>query len=451
MPNIKLSRKSIADLAVPDKPVTWWDTDLSGFGLAIRPTGSRSWVVQYRTGAGGRGATLRRIVIGDPESVTPEDARREAKEVLAKARLGQDVAAERAEERKAETVAEIAEAWMTRHVMPKRKPATAKLYRAVLDTHLLPVLGTRRATGVTRSELARLHGAIAGKSKGPKKPGAKRTAALKARGGPTIANRALAVARAMFGWSIDMGLLPEGTQNPAMKIEAFRERARETFLDDAQMQALGAALRQAETIGLPWTVDASAPGAKHLPKPENRFARFDVHSVAAIRLLLLTGARVREVLDLRWADVDWQRGVLRLEDSKTGRKVIFLGAAALALLEALPKVGRYVIASTSAGTADEKPRADVNRLWRAVCKAAGLDGVRLHDLRHSAAAVAAGHGVSLHMIGGLLGHSQPSTTQRYAHLASDPMHRAADLIGGTVAAALGLGGNVVPIERGRQA
>ncbi len=452
MPTIKISRKTIAALQVPEKPTVFYDDALKGFGLAIRPTGARSWIVEYRPGTGGRGVAKRRVVLGDPEAVTPEEARAQAKEVLAKARLGQDTAAERARERAAASVAELADKWLKGHVEPKRKPATVTLYRACLETHILPALGTRRAITVGPQDVAKLHRQVATKASEKSKAGARRSPATKVRGGPIIANRCLAILKALWTWAGDMGLLPDGTANPAAKVEAFREKGRERFLTEEEMIRLGDALRMAESVGLPWVVDESAPGAKHLPKPENRVSHFDVHSVAAIRLLMLTGARVREILDLEWRHVDWQRGVLRLPDSKTGAKVIFLGAAALAVLEGLPRVGRYVIASTSAGTAHEKPRADVNRLWRSACKAAGLEGVRLHDLRHSAAAVGAGAGLSLHQIGGLLGHSQPSTTKRYAHLAADPMHRAADMIGNTVAAALGLTtADVVDLEKRRKA
>ena len=204
------------------------------------------------------------------------------------------------------------------------------------------------------------------------------------------------------------------------------------------MGSLGEALRLAADEGLPWDLDEKQSISKHLPKDANRRTVFDRHSVAAIQLMLLTGARVQEILKLEWLHVDWDRGMLHLPDSKTGRKTIVLGRSSLAILENLPRVGRYVIASSSAGMLDEKPRADVNRLWRAIRTWAGLDGVRLHDLRHTAAAVGAGQGLSLHMIGQLLGHSQPSTTKRYAHLAADPQRRAADLIGSKVAAALGL-------------
>lgn len=294
--------------------------------------------------------------------------------------------------------------------------------------------------------MAKLHGVIARKTTGAKKPGARRTATQKTRGGPVIANRALAVLKAMFSWAINMDLLPEGTSNPASGVEVFKEKERERFLSTEEMHRLGGALLLAETEGLPWQVQENASGAKHLPAPEKRRAHFDKHSVATIRLLLLTGARVREILDLEWSHVDFERGMLRLPDSKTGAKVIVLGAAALTVLDGLPRVGRFVIASTSAGTVNEKPRADVNRLWRAICRAAGIEGTRLHDLRHSNAAVGAGAGLSLHQIGALLGHSQAATTKRYAHLAADPMRRAADLIGAEVAAALGLDSNIVPID-----
>ena len=446
MPTLKLTRRALAAVETPTKPLVYWDADISGLGLSVRPSGARSWVVRYRAGAGGRSGTQRQVVIGNPETMTPEQARSAAKDILANVRLGSDPAAERAEARVAFTIAEIAAEWLSRHVEPKRKQATAKLYRAVLCTHILPAIGSRTAMTLTRSDVAKLHGAIARKATGSKRAGAKRTAAQKTRGGPIIANRALAVMKAMFSWAIDLGLLPEGTTNPAFGVEAFKEKGRERFLSSEEMQRLGAALTLAETEGLPWQVDEDRPGAKHLPAPDKRRVQFDVHSVAAIRLLLLTGARVREILDLQWQDVDFQRGMLRLPDSKTGAKVIVLGGAALALLDGLPRLGRYVIASTSAGSKSEKPRADINRLWRAVRREAGLEGTRLHDLRHSNAAVGAGAGLSLHQIGALLGHSQVATTKRYAHLAADPQRRAADLIGNEVAAALGLTASVIALD-----
>jgi integrase len=150
-----------------------------------------------------------------------------------------------------------------------------------------------------------------------------------------------------------------------------------------------------------------------------------VQATAAIRLLILTGARLREILHLRWVECDLQRGLLLLPDSKTGRKAIVLNAPALALLSELPRVGEFVVA----GSDPTKPRADLHKPWALIKGRAGLIGVRLHDLRHTYASFGAGSGLGLPIIGKLLGHTQAATTQRHAHLDTDPLRRAADTIG----------------------
>jgi integrase len=137
-------------------------------------------------------------------------------------------------------------------------------------------------------------------------------------------------------------------------------------------------------------------------------------------------------LHLKWENVDLERGLLFLPESKTGRKTIILNAPALAVLSGLERLGSYVIP----GDNPEKPRADLKRPWQAVSKRAGLDGVRLHNLRHTYASVGVGGGVGLPIIGTLLGHTQSATTARYAHLDNDPLRRAAESIGGRIAAAL---------------
>jgi integrase len=168
--------------------------------------------------------------------------------------------------------------------------------------------------------------------------------------------------------------------------------------------------------------------------------------------LILTGARLREILHLGWDHVDFERGLLLLPDSKTGKKAIVLNAPALDVLANLPRVGAYVIAGQAAGSEQERPRADLKRPWQAVAKRAGLNGVRIHDLRHTHASVGAGAGLGLPIIGKLLGHAQAATTARYAHLDADPLRRASDRIGSHIAAAMGdlkpTGeANVVPIRR----
>ena len=191
-------------------------------------------------------------------------------------------------------------------------------------------------------------------------------------------------------------------------------------------------LTQAETEGLPWTIRATGETAKHLADQSRQRIIYPPHVIAAIRLLLLTGCRLREVLNLRWSEVDLDRGLLLLLDSKTGRKIVILNRAAISVLTTLDKVGTCVIP----GEDLVRPRHDLKRPWDHIRAAAGLDDVRLHDLRHTHASIGAGAGFSLPIIGRLLGHASAATTQRYAHIADDPARRASEAIGAYLVEAL---------------
>ena len=217
---------------------------------------------------------------------------------------------------------------------------------------------------------------------------------------PYAANRAAAVWSKAFAWAAARGLIPEG-HNPAKGLKKYREQGRERFLTVDELARLGAALAEGETVGLPYEVDETKPNAKHAPKADNRRVKLDPYAVAAIRLLILTGARLREILHAKWDQVDIGRGVIFLADSKTGKKPIYLSAAAQAVLAALPRVegNPYVIA----GVRDGAPRADLKKPWAAVTKAAGLSGLRIHDLRHSFASFGAGASLGLPIIGKVLG------------------------------------------------
>jgi integrase len=408
---IKIGRRALSALPAVTRPTIFYDTDLTGFGLKASPTGALSFVVEYRPGAGGRTVSKRRMVIGPPKSITPEEARNQASGILARVRLGDDPAAERSNARKAETISDLLTSFMDDHVRAKRKSRTAKLFQSYIDNHIEPALGTRKAPSLARADIERLHKAI-GKTK------------------PVTANRVLALIGAAYSYGLRSGHLPERTTNPANGIEKFREQVRERFLSESELLRLGAAIREAETVGIPWMKESKS---KHARKRENRITNIGPHAAAALRLLIFTGARLREILDLRWDHVDLQRGLLFLPDSKTGKKTIVLGAAALAALENLPRVGSFVIA----GTDDGRPRADLQRPWSLVSRRAGLPGLRLHDLRHSFASVGAGSGFGLPVIGKLLGHSNSKTTERYAHLAADPLRRASDAISGSIAKAMG--------------
>jgi integrase len=424
MASIKFSANHVA--ALPAKPTAYidYDANLPGFGVRVAPGGARSWIVEFRPNGGGRKQPTQRMTIGRVSTLSLPKAREKARSILAEVRLGGDPARERKDRREAVTVAELADLFMKEEVRPLKKPSTAALYDRYLRIHVKPALGTRKARDITRSDIARLHRKIGEIAK------------------PT-ANRVVVLISGMFTWAAKAGAVPEGP-NPARGVSRFKEEGRERFLSADELARLGDALREAETVGLPWDADEAQPAAKHLAKPENRRTVVSPFATAAIRLLMFTGARLREILHLRWEDVDFDRGLLALPDSKTGKKLVMLAAPALAVLSVLPRLGSHVIP----GTDPNRPRHDLHRPWTAVAKRAGLAGVRIHDLRHSFASVGVTSNLGLPVLGKLLGHRTVETTQKYAHIANDPLRRAADAIAETIAAGLGekrsAGAEVVP-------
>ncbi|WP_130472886.1 tyrosine-type recombinase/integrase, partial [Candidatus Magnetaquicoccus inordinatus] len=226
---------------------------------------------------------------------------------------------------------------------------------------------------------------------------------------PYFANRALALLSVAFNWMELVGLRPDHS-NPTLHIKKYKEEKRERILSDEELSRLGQAIAEAESNG-------ASP-----------------YAVAAIRLLILTGARVSEILTLEWSQVDFQYGVLRLADSKTGAKSIALNPPALELLATLPKIegNPYVTPGKSNG----QHLVNLYKVWYGIREAAGMPTLRIHDLRHAYASIGASMGMSLPVIGKLLGHTQASTTQRYAHLSDDPLQKATSLIGAHIAAAM---------------
>jgi integrase len=424
MSSVKFSANHVAGLTPRPAAYIDYDPDLPGFGVRIAPRGTRSWIVEFRPNGGGRKQPTQRMTIGHESSLALAKAREKAKKILAEVRLGGDPARERKDRREAVTVAELADLFMREEVRPLKKPSTAALYDRYFRVHVKPALGTRKARDVSRSDIARLHRKIGEIGK------------------PT-ANRVVVLISGMFTWAAKAGAVPEGP-NPARGVSRFREEGRERFLSADELARLGDALREAETVGLPWDADEAQPAAKHLAKPENRRTIVSPFATAAIRLLLFTGCRLREILHLRWDEVDFDRGVLALPDSKSGKKLVMLAAPALAVLSALPRLGSCVIP----GTDPNRPRHDLQKPWRAITKRAGLASVRIHDLRHSFASVGVTSNLGLPILGKLLGHRAVETTEKYAHIANDPLRRAADTIAETIAAGLGeklgIGAEVVP-------
>ncbi len=409
---IRISKRTIDALPDSDRAVIAYDDHLAGFGVRLAPSGSISWFVEYRPGAGGRRVAKKRHTFGSRE-FTPEQARQAAKELLASIALGQDPAAARKTERESETFREFAQRYLRDEAKAKLKPGTVVNYEIAVRKHANPLIGSMKLRNISTADISKIHAKVGLTH-------------------PMTANRVMECISSIYRYAAICNVVPFG-HNPTNGIRAFREQRRERFLSSDELARLGAAIREAETVGIPYDVDMSKPNSKHAPKPENRFVKIDVYAAAALRLLILTGARLREILHLKWEYVDLQRGLLLLPDSKTGRKSIILNGPAMAIISDLPRQGDYVIASSD----DNCPKADLKKPWATVSKRAGLVGVRIHDLRHTHASIGAGEGLSLPIIGKLLGHTQSSTTQRYAHLSIDPLKQASERIGQSLMGQMG--------------
>jgi integrase len=384
-PAKRLTKDIVENAPKKEKPYVVWDAELRGLGLRVQPSGTKTFILRYRPSGTGRQGPKRFLKIGPYGLLAPDQARAKAKVLLGQIADGRDPAAELAKARAAITVADLADRYLRDEVTPKRKPRTLELYTYYFNRFITPEIGKTKAEAVTRATVAKLHLKIG-------------------RTHQVSANRVLDTISGLFTFGGRHDLLPAGFINPAKGIEKFKETAHERYLTGEELERLGAAIREAETIGIPWDVDEAKSG-KHLQKT-GRITIISPFAAAAIRLLILTGARLREVLHLRWSEVDFERGMLHLGDSKTGKKSIVLNAPALAVIAPLPRLGAYVIA----GDDPEAPRADLQRPWDVVRRRAGLEGLRLHDLRHSFASVGAGASLGLPIIGKLLGHASTTTT-----------------------------------------
>ena len=382
-----------------------WDDELAGFGLKVTPAGRKVYLVQYQLG--GRQGRTRRVTIGQHGQVTPTFARTEARRLLGEIAAGRDPANDRDKTRTDKSLGVVLDQFMVEYVRPKLKARTAQEYQRSAKLHILPRLGRRSIGEVSRADVARLHYELKNK--------------------PYQANRTLALLSKFFRWAEAHGLRPDGS-NPCRHVQKYREARRERFLSEAELARLGDALREADKDKScsPWVI-------------------------AAIRLLAFTGARRNEILTLRWEHFSEEHESLFLPDSKTGRKAIHLNAPALALLQTIPRLegNPYVICGERPG----RHLVNIEKPWRRIRGAAKLDDVRLHDLRHSFASVAASDGQSLIVIGKMLGHSQPATTARYAHLADDPVKAASDAVGRHIASAMdsGASGEVANLAKAREA
>jgi integrase len=335
----------------------------------------------------------------------------------------------------------LAARYLIEYAEPHKKPRTRIEDARLLKLHILPALGKRKARDVGKPDVARFHNTL--------------------QGSPVAANRALALLSAIMGWAEKVGERQDGT-NPCRHVARFPEKARERQLTAAELARLGEALDRAAEG---WNAEsksewyrrcaAQAEDAAILraerarwiaARQPRRDTAEDWRSIAALRLLIFTGARLSEILTLRWEFIDPATGVARLPDSKTGAKNLYLPPCALAVLDTLPRFASntHVLPGDRAGAGF----VGIQKPWQRVRALAGLPDLRIHDLRHAFASVAVGGGDSLFIVGKLLGHRQSATTERYAHLAPDPARAVADRTGERLRAMLaGGGGAGLPLRR----
>ena len=404
----KITKRAV-DALVPRKgdEVVLWDQEVRGFDIRARAGGAKTHILHYRAGTG-RGAPLRKLTIGKHGSPwTPDKARTEAKRLLGLIASGEDPAERRATERITLTMAEVCDLYLTEGTTHK-KPSTLKADVGRIVHHIKPLLGRMRVEKVARADIERLLIDVkAGKTaaptlnKGERKPGSIAT------GGSGVAAQCVALISTVLAFAVTRGLRSD---NPARDVKKPPVRKMERFLSEDEIGRLAVALHaESNRTGNPYPA-------------------------AAIKLLLLTGGRRGEILELKWQHVDFERQCLRLPESKTGPKIMYLNAPALEILAGLPRMvnNPYVIL----GKREGRPLVGIDKLWFHVRAAAGLGDVRLHDLRHSFASMGVAGGLSLPIIGALLGHKHPATTGRYAHLSADPVRAANDVIGMRIAAAM---------------
>lgn len=369
-----------------------WDTDVRGFGVRVSPAGAKTFILKYRLTTG----RVRWKTIGRVGALALDQARARARRDRGKVADGIDPLSLSDDAKAAITVAAAGARFLKEHA-PRKKPGTQRMYRTAIDGHIRPVLGAIPIGELDSNDAGRLHHRLAAT--------------------PYQANRVLSVLSKLLAWSMAVKLRPAGP-NPCLGLEKYREHKRRRYLDVKEYGRVGAALRAAKrqtTIG---------------PGP-----------LTAIELLLLTGARPNEIATLQWAHVDLKAAALHLPDSKTGAKVIHLSAAALQILKRWPRFAGSPFVFPGNGRRVKGTHLHPTTLahaWDTLRAAATLTDVRLYDAcRHSYASVGlTTHNLSLAQVGEQLGHSQPSTTHRYAHLHDDVAKQNATAIGGSIAALL---------------
>lgn len=399
---MKFTKRTIETIKGTEKRQTFFDDGMPGLALRVSTTGHKSFYYTYRLGKG-RCFEKKWIQLGSFPTMTVEQARDKAKLMAASLQYGQDPARQLQENKEALDMKDALKKFQNDHIA-KLKPQTQQSYTRLIEKLILPSFGKMRAKDVTYSDIANFHARL------------KKT--------PYQANRAYAVLSKFFNWCELCGYRGKNS-NPCDGITKYKEQKRQNFMGAHELGILGETLSRMETT---WHERQKTKEKRTAPLVDT----ITPQAAAVIRLLMFTGARVGEILSLEWANINLEEGIARLPDSKTGFKILQLTHPAVAVLKGIPQIDRWVFPSDS----ECGHMVNIKDAWGDVLKQANLLGWRLHDLRHAFASTMVNGGASLPIVGKILGHSNASTTQRYAHLEENPARKAAEQAASIIAHAI---------------
>jgi integrase len=413
---IKLTKRSVESLPSGNRPAVWYDDRLAGFGVRVMPSRRRFYFVRYRNKHG----VSRWFTIGEHGKVTADAARTKAQRVLQTVAVDEaDPSSKREEYRTAPTVSDLLDRYIAEHVERQNKPRTQTSVKGIVERDIRPEFGHLKVAAVTRQDVHKFHAAQPHR--------------------PRQANLILSVCSKAFSLAELWEMRAEGS-NPCRKIDRYPERHRERFLSAEELGRLGATLRRAETEGLPWKNGGCTLYRRVV--------------TGAIELLLYTGCRLSEVLNLRWEHVDFAAGVITLSDTKSGGpQLVTMNAPArqvLKVLQASKGASDWVLPSVSS---PKQPisKAGIEAAWQKIRIAAQIDDVRMHDLRHTVGTYAGQSGANAFLVRDLLRHKNLAMTGRYVNRSDSPVRTLSDQVGERIAAAMAERpvAEVVPLKVGK--
>ncbi|PCJ29629.1 MAG: hypothetical protein COA94_01120 [Rickettsiales bacterium] len=383
----KITKKLLDDLPSSNKRYYIWDSELPNFGVAVQKTGYKSYFLDYTT----QDQKRRRIKIAIVGEITPDEARKKAYKHVLLISQGSDPLDGKQLKNDEPTFKDVAEEYIEKHAIPFKKATSIAGDREMLRKHILPFFEKISIKEVKRADIKEFHYQLREKK--------------------YTANRCVQLLSKMMNLCEEWGYRPDGS-NPCKGLKKYKEDAKERFLTLEEIKRLQLALDRFH----------ESNQSPYFPP--------------LIRLLLLTGARLSEILKCKWEYINFERKVIELPDSKTGKKEIILCDRSMTILnniKHIPNNPYIIVSSKKEGTHFNNPR----KSWAKLLRIAGLEGLRLHDLRHTHASIALMQNIPLEVIGKRLGHKTIQTTMRYAHLADSHLRKATDIVSNALGQAMG--------------